>query len=113
MVLPIAMRALPQSADPPRWSTLAGTSDTRCAFYSAQQMKAKQRFLIGFLGMAHRGIPAAATVNRLTPGDRVIGAHRAAGIGRLVECRQDLHRAARIAAEIVPFVGALPRGRQA
>src|SRR5256885_15214294 len=103
MVLPIAVRALPQSADPPRWSTLAGTSDTRCAFDPAQQVKAKQRFPIGFFGMAHRGVPTAATADRLTPGDRVIVPHCAAGIGRLVEGRQDLHRAPRIAAEIVPF----------
>ena len=63
--------------------------------------------------MAHRGVPAAAAVDVLTPGDRVVGAHRAAGIGRLVEGRQDLHRAARVAAEIVPFVGAFPGGGQA
>ena len=83
------------------------------AFDAAQKVKMEQRLGIAFARMAHRGVPAAATIDCLTPGDRVIGAHCAAGIGRLVERRQDLHRPARIAAKIVPFVGALPGCRQA
>src|SRR6516162_6025785 len=113
MASPIATPALPPAADPSGRSTLAGTGDTRGTFYPAQQVKSKQRLVIGFLGMAHRGVPAAATIDCLTPGDRVIGAHCAAGIGRLVERRQDLHRPARITAEVVPFIGALPEGGQA
>ena len=63
--------------------------------------------------MGHHGVPAAAAVNHLTPRDRMIGAHLAAGISCLVERRQDVNGTAWVAAEIVPFVGALPYLRQA
>src|SRR6266478_2626581 len=67
----------------------------------------------GVRSVAHCGVPAASATYCLTPRNRVVGAHRSAGIGRLVERRQDLHHASRVAAEIVPFVGAFPRSRQA
>src|SRR6202035_3814861 len=68
---------------------------------------------IRFLSMAHCGIPASAAIHLLAPHDRMIRAHRAAGIARFVEGRQNLHCAPWITAEIVPLVGALPVRRQA
>src|SRR6516162_8869939 len=75
-------------------------------------MKPKQRLGIALRRVAHCGVPAAATVKRPTPRNRMVGAHLAAGIAPLVERRQYVYRAARVAAEIVPFVCALPDRRQ-
>lgn len=60
--------------------------------------------------MAHAGVPAAAAVVVLAPGDRVLGTHRAAArrVGRLVHRREDVDLAARVRAEVVPLVRALP-----
>ena len=63
--------------------------------------------------MARCGVPAAAAIDILAPRDRVIAAHRSAGIGRFIEARQDMNGTAGIAAEIVPFVDPLPACRQA
>src|SRR5271156_5908141 len=84
----------------------------RC-FRPALEMKPEQRLGIAFGGVAHRGVSAAAGIARLRPGDRVVGAHLPAGIGRLIERCQDVDCSAGVAAEIVPFVGALPDCRQA
>src|SRR6266436_282206 len=62
--------------------------------------------------MAHRGVPAAAAVDLLTPGDRVVDAHLAAGIGRFIERCQNVYGAARVAAKVVPFVDAHPNRRE-
>src|SRR6516162_2681133 len=75
-------------------------------------MAAKQRLGVSFPGVAHGREPAAAAFYAVAPGDRVIGTHRTAGIGRLVNARQDVNGAARIANEVVPLVGALPIPRQ-
>src|SRR6516225_4638435 len=75
-------------------------------------MKPKQRLRVGFPGMAHCGVPAAAAIDILAPRNWVITAHRSAGIGRFIEARQDMNGTAGIAAEIVPFVGPLPACRQ-
>src|SRR6516162_1853525 len=75
-------------------------------------MTPEQRLGVAFHSVTHRGVPAATAVDRLAPGDRMVGAHLAAGIARLVERRQDVDGAARLAAEVVPFVGALPDCRQ-
>ena len=45
---------------------------------------------------------------RLVPGDRVVGAHRATGVGRLVEGGQYPDRPRGLVAVVVPLVGAGP-----
>src|SRR5438034_3646997 len=74
-------------------------------------MSPKPRLGVAFRGMAHCGVPAAAAVDRMAPSNRVVATHLAAGISRFVDRRQDVHGAARVAAEIVPFVGTLPECR--
>src|SRR6266478_3884242 len=71
-------------------------------------MKQEQPLGIAFARMAHRSVPAAAAFDLLTPGDRVVDAHLAAGIGRFIECCQNVYGTAGVAAKVVPFVGALP-----
>src|SRR5262249_43290271 len=114
MALPIAIRLARASPDVIlcRRSTAAGTRDPGGAFDPAQQVKTKKRLGIGFLGVAHCSVPAAASIHLVTPGDRVVSAHCPAGIGRLVQGRQNPHRAARVAAEIIPFVGTFPGSGQ-
>src|SRR6202040_3002931 len=63
---------------------------------------------IAFARMAHRGVPAAAAVDLMTPRDRVVDAHLAAGIGRFIERRQNVYGTARVALKVVPFISALP-----
>src|SRR6266478_2597127 len=62
-------------------------------------MKQEQPLGIAFARMAHRGVPAAAAVDLLTPGDRVVDAHLAAGIGRFIERCQNVYGTARVAAK--------------
>src|SRR6185312_17001935 len=46
----------------------------------------------------------------MAPGDRVVGAHGAPGVGRFVERCQDVNGASGIRAEVVPLVSPLPVG---
>src|SRR5437016_9655044 len=75
-------------------------------------MKPEQRLGVAFRGVAHGGVPAAAAVDFLTPRYRIVVAHLAARITRLVERRQHMHGAARISAKVVPLVGPPPDYRQ-
>src|SRR6266404_585147 len=75
-------------------------------------MKQEQPLGIAFARMAHRGVPAAAAVDLLTPGDRVVDTHLAAGIGRFIERCQNVYGTARVGAKVVPFVGSHPNRRE-
>src|SRR6516164_444007 len=72
-------------------------------------MKPKQRLRVGFPGMAHCGVPAAATIEILAPRDRVIAAHRSAAIGRFIKARQDMNGTAGMAGEPGADEAAVPR----
>jgi len=51
------------------------------ALDAAEQMAAERRLGIALRRVAHRSIPAPTAVYRLAPGDRIVGAHFAAGVG--------------------------------
>ena len=55
----------------------------------------------------------AAAGERVARGDRVVGAHGAAGVAGLVDGRQHVDRGAGIGAEVVPLVRARPGRGQA
>jgi hypothetical protein len=82
---------------------------------AADQVRAELRLRVGLGGVAAAGVPGAPAVVVLAPGDRVVDAHRAGAgvVGGLVERGQHVHVAARVLAEAVPLVVALPALREA
>src|SRR6185295_8225673 len=61
---------------------------------------------------AGAGVERPAALERLAPGDRVVGAHPAAGVRGFVQRGEDVRGGAWIGAVVVPLVGAVPAGRQ-
>jgi len=55
-------------------------------------------------GMTERGVEAPSSAVLVTPRDRVVGAHRPAVVGRLVDAEQHADPRPRVAAERVPLV---------
>src|SRR5207302_3726327 len=75
---------------------------------TGEEMGAEQRLGIALGGVSHGSIPGAAAFEVVAPDNRMIGAHRASLIARLIERREEVDHAARIAAEIVPLIRAQP-----
>src|SRR5262245_34298562 len=76
-------------------------------------MVEKERLGIALGCVAQPGVPGAPAIVYMIPGDRMAGAHGAARVACLVKRRQNGEARTGGAAEIVPFVGTLPPGRQA
>lgn len=62
--------------------------------------------------MTAPGVEGAAAPVLLAPGDRMVAAHRAAGVRGLVEGGQDVHPFPGIGAVVVPLVRTLPGSRK-
>ena len=70
---------------------LAVGRETRCALDPVQQVKAKERLGVGFLGVAHRSIPRPAAIVLMIPSDGMVCAHLAARIRSLINLNQDIN----------------------
>ena len=77
-----------------------------------EQELLERRLAVGLLGVAETRVERAAARVVLAPRDRVVGAHRAVLVARLVERRQHVDVAARVGAVVVPLVKAAPAVRQ-
>ncbi len=75
---------------------------------AAQQHLQEVRLCEGLVGVAQRGVPGTTAVVVLAPAVGVVGAHRAAAVAGLVHGGQDVDRATRVGAEVVPLVVAGP-----
>src|SRR5436309_14147799 len=97
---------IPPSIDSTRARAAIGVGEAGGALDTAQQVMAKERLAVALDRVTHRGVPAAAAVKAPAPGDRVVGAHFAAGGGRLIDGRKDADSAPRVGPEVVPLVAA-------
>ncbi len=77
---------------------------------AAEQVGAEQRFRVRLLRVAETGVPGAPAPEGVAPRDGVVGAHRPAGVGRLVQRRQHVRDVTRVGAVVVQLVGPHPGG---
>src|SRR4051812_50188243 len=76
-------------------------------------MLEKERLLVARGGVPEGGVPGPTAIVLVVPGDGVIGAHAAASVGGFVQPQEHLNVTARVGAEVVPLVGAVPALGQA
>src|SRR5438046_5746897 len=67
---------------------------------------------IAFGCMPHRRVPGPPAVEMVAPRDRVVPAHPASRIGRLVHRGKDVHSLSWVRSEVVPLVRPLPARRE-
>src|SRR5438445_3990554 len=87
-------------------------SESRGPPNAAGQVREEERFGVALARVTAGGVESTPAGELLAPGDRVVGSHRAARIGSLVDRRQDVDASPRIRAEVVPLVVARPVFRQ-
>src|SRR5215211_3030664 len=78
----------------------------------AQDVSKEQRFGPARLGVAECRVPGTTAALLVAPADRVVGAHAATLVARLVDHRQHLHTPSRVVVKVVPLIGPGPgRGK--
>jgi len=96
-------------SSPISWARGAAPEDVT---QRAAQVREEERLMVRGDRMAHRRVEGALPQILVTPRDWMVRAHPAASVAALVDRRQDMHAAARIAPEVVPFVDAAPQRGQ-
>ena len=79
---------------------------------ATEQMRPKQRFGVTLGCVAPRGVPGASPVVIMRPGDGMVGAHSASGVGAFIQPGQNMDRTAGIDVEVIPFIGPDPSSGQ-